>query len=230
MNTNNPNDEDKATKKDSANGSAFAKIASNVASFVSQTKNKIGSFIDKTEEHAKNKKLFESESIKFTIVPGTPTYAKQSDFVNFSGLKSMQDGSLLVLSGVELRAGDVIVSQEGNFRITDVDRKHEIDFPTDGSSPYPIKCYKCRYEVYIITQVAKQQSDLEAIENAINSYKPNFLQKKKKQEALELYGNFKNCIINKTKDESLFSKFLGILKEVAPTVIAIAQSLISALS
>ena len=231
-----------------------SKILTAVGTKASQLKGKIDAHQEQSHENKRNTDLFNKESIGFTAITGNPSIDNIENAFRFRGIKSMQDSSLLVLKSVQLKSGTIIVSQEGNFRITDVDSMHEIDFPLDGSSPYPIKCYKCRYEIYIpsspstinqtqnqsiivhgdnngdITQVAKQQSDLEEIENAINSFKPNLLQKKKKQEALELYGNFKNCIINKKKDEGLFSKFLDVLKVVAPAAIALAQSLISALS
>lgn len=250
----NEQDDSQETKKKSAPKNILQKIATKSSSIASHIKADIDSKIERSQTIKKNLDLFNKESIEFTAIAGSPSMDNIENAFRFRGIKSMQDSSLLVLKSVQLKAGTIIVSQEGNFRITDVDSKHEIDFPLDDSSPYPIKCYKCRYEIYIpsspstinqtqnqsiiiqgdnsgdITQVAKQQSDLEEIENAINSFKPNILQKKKKQEALELYGNFKNCIINKKKDAGLFSKFLDVLKVVAPTVIAIAQSLISALA
>lgn len=230
-----------------------SKIKTTAETATSKLRSKIDDLHEQSEVNKRNKDLFNKESIEFTAISGHPSVDDLKSAFRFRGIKVMQDSSLVVQNGVQLQAGIVIISSEGNFRITDIDSKHEIDFPFDGSSKYPIKCYKCRYEVYIpsspstinqtqnqnivvhgdnngdITQVAKQQSDLDEIENAINSFKPNLLQKRRKQEALELYGNFKNCIINKKKDEGLFSKFLDVLKVVAPAAIALAQSLISSL-
>ena len=250
----NEQDDSQETKKKSAPKNILQKIKTKGSSVASHIKAGIDSKIERSQTIKKNLDLFNKESIEFTAIAGNPSMDTIENAFRFRGIKSMQDSSLLVLKSVQLKAGAIIISQEGNFRITNVDSMHEIDFPLDGSSPYPIKCYKCRYEVYIpstpstinqtqnqsiivhgdnngdITQVAKQQSDLEEIENAINAFRPNLFKRNKKQEALELYGNFKNCIINRKKDEGLFSKFLDILKVVAPAAIALAQSLISALA
>ena len=226
-----------------------SKLATFLSNATHATKVKYDAHKDMKHEIKKNKELFESESIRFTMVSDTNRDHK----IPFFGLKSMADSSILVQFGITIRAGMIVSSLEGTFRIVDVDLKHEIDFPSDGSSQYPIKCYKCKYEMYVapahntinqtqnqsiviqgnnsgdISQVAKQQFDLEEIKNAINGFNPSFLQRKKKEEAIELYGNFKNCIINKQKDETIFKKFLEILKTVAPAVITLATNLISAL-
>lgn len=68
---------------------------------------------------------------------------------------------------------------------------------------------------------------LNEIELAINSYKPKFFNKSKKEEAIKMFGNFKNCIIKQQKDESLFSKFLKIISDIAPSVVSIVVALIS---
>lgn len=226
-----------------------SKLATFLSNATHVAKVKYDAHKDMKQEIKKNKELFESESIRFTMVSD----ANRDHKIPFFGLKSMEDSSILVQSDITIRAGMIVSSLEGTFRIVDVDLKHEIDFPFDGSSQYPIKCYKCKYEMYVapaqntinqtqnqsiviqgnnsgdITQVAKQQSDLEAIETAINSYKPSIFQRQKKSEAIELYGNFKNCIINKKKDETIFKKFLDILKIVAPSVITLAMNLIDCL-
>ena len=251
---NEPTENNETNTKDSKLKKFGAQLIATAETKASQIKEKFDELHEQSKANKQNKDLFNKESIEFTAISGHPSVDDLKNAFRFRGIKVMQDSSLIVQKSVQLHAGIVIISSEGNFRITDVDSKHEIDFPFEGSSKYPIKCYKCRYEVYMpsspstinqtnhqsiivqgdnngdITQVAKQQSDLDEIENAINSFKPNLLQKRRKQDALELYGNFKNCIINKKKDEGLFSKFLDVLKVVAPAAIALAQSLISALA
>lgn len=209
--------------------------------------------IDAHQETKKNNQDFEQSAIRFTIFNDKMKNGDFSDAVQFFAIKSMQDHSLLVRIKDKLIVNTVIVSNEGSFIIRDVDSKTLFDYPLDNSSTCPIKCYKCLYEGYTaptasvvnntvnqsmtiegdangdITQIATLQSDLERIESEIQKFKPTLFNKKKKDDAIVLFGNFKNCIINKQKDESLFSKFLEVLKVVAPAAISLATALIQSL-
>lgn len=70
---------------------------------------------------------------------------------------------------------------------------------------------------------------LSELHKYIEDFKPNFLDKHKKTEAQTLYITFKDCIINKKKDETLFNKFLKVLKVISSTAVKIAQLLIATL-
>lgn len=249
---------DEEGKQKSKIGKFFSSVGSKAISAVKAgatfVKDKTVTAYDKHQEIQKNNKMFEDASIKFTISSEKIQSGDFSDIVQFYAIKSMQDHSLLVRIDTRLTVNTVIVSNEGQFRITDIDSKTEIDFPVDNSSQYPIKCYKCLYEAYKkepaspvvnntinqsnvihgdnygdVTQIATQQDDLDKIESEIQKYKPKLLHKGKKEEALILFGNFKNCVLEKKKDKSLFDKFLDVLKIVAPAVVSIATALIAAL-
>ena len=65
-----------------------------------------------------------------------------------------------------------------------------------------------------ISQIINIEQQLSQIEGAINNVK-GLLNAAKKKQAQELFGNFKNCIINRQKNESLFDKFIKVLKDLS---------------
>lgn len=77
-----------------------------------------------------------------------------------------------------------------------------------------------------INQIANINDQLTEIENHINNCTPSFLQHGKKKDARILFGNFKECILSKKEDLSLFEKFKSSLKSLG---LDIAVSLVTAL-
>ena len=177
--------------------------------------------------------------------------------MSFYAIKDMSTHTLLVRQAENLISGMIIISNDGTFKISDVDKKTEIDYPTDNSSPYPIKCFKCEYVAYEtpipadvkpsiyqtvniqgeniqtgnINLNAKQvENDLDTIEAAIRNSNPSFLNRKKKESALELFRNFKDCVTNQKRDDGLFAKFLKVLETlVTSAIIGLVQGLISSI-
>ena len=118
-----------------------------------------------------------------------------------------------------------------------------------------ILCYKATYKNYekqkvAVTKVFNQHqnvvvergatlngdvvqnnyiNELNQIEDAIKSYKPNMFNKRKKEEALQLFGTFRNCVINQQKNDSVFDKFIKVLGSILPAAATIATTIIAAL-
>lgn len=69
-----------------------------------------------------------------------------------------------------------------------------------------------------VNQSINVEQQLAQIEGDINKCKGGLFGGGKKKEAKELFGNFRDCVINQKKDEPLFQKFLKILGELSLTV------------
>lgn len=67
---------------------------------------------------------------------------------------------------------------------------------------------------------------LNQIEDALNSFRPNILQRKQKEEAIKLFGSFKNCILKQQKDEKLFDKFIKVVDTILPSLVTVIFTLI----
>ena len=66
---------------------------------------------------------------------------------------------------------------------------------------------------------------LDDLENSINKAKDGFLIKRK-PEVLRLFKYFKNCVLNKEKEEQLFKDFIDALNLLSPYLPAAAQRII----
>ena len=155
----------------------------------------------------------------------------------------------------KLKSGMTLVAESDNasFKILEKDAFTLIDYPIQlGETTYTIKCYRLKVKFVenesptslqnittinqsivvhgnnegSINQIANIDEQLSQIENAINNCKPSLLQHSKKKDAQVLFGNFKECILTKKEDLSLFEKFKKVLRALA---LDVAVSLVTAL-
>lgn len=221
---------------------------------VSNAKNIAQNAIDKHNALKEIRKKFEQEATIFFMWENTDKNGTNNRLKTIYAIKFPQESYLLLLKSDSINIGTVLSADKGqSFIVTDLDDKTIINYPLNEQVPYYLDCYKVFYQFYQtksptvvqqiqnqsvtihgnnsgdITLVAKQQDDLNTIESAIHSYKPNLFDKWKKNQAIELFGNFKNCIINKQKDQTLFDKFIKVLEVIAPSVVSIAKTLISSI-
>lgn len=229
------------------------KTGKGIASGVKNVYSKVEVAVNKNNEHQRLNNLFEKEALRFVVATNEINNGNVKNAKTFYAIKNMSTCSLLIRQKDNfLTAGTILYSDEGAFQIADIDSKTEIDFPNDSSSQFPIKCYKCIYKLYekpaqpniinnsesvIVNGIVNgdiNQSivvkNLDNIETAIKAAKPSLFNKitnKNKNEAIEMYGNFKDCIINQKKDETLFDKFIKILNIVAPAAVKLAITLIN---
>lgn len=233
----------------------LSKFGKFIGNGISKIESVAESAIDKYQTQQKWNAQFEKEAKQYTVFPlnfeNDNEYLKHTKLIKAIKLPNTQ--CLLVLSSIKLEVGQVLCGKQNqSFQIYDFE-----DTPTlypSKTDNYPIKCTSYYYKPYVkpvahftqnitntqnitvgdnnsgdISIVADFGNQLCEIENAINSYRPSIINKHKKDEAIKLYGNFKNCVINKQKDQTLFEKFIKILEIVAPTVVSIATTIISAI-
>ena len=214
------------------------KIANKTKAGFNFAKDAISNTIDEQKQKHQLEKEFKDQSCKCVdLITNQEFYAK----------KNIDENTFLIPVKNKLNLRSVITSNGQNYELIDSDFTIH-NFNKENNSQ-TLQCYLYKYEIKIaapiqnhtinqsvtiqgnntgdISLVAQTQKHLSDIYNAIQNSKPGLLNKSKKTEALELYGNFKNCIINKQKDDSLFDRFLKVLSIVAPSIVSITTSLIS---
>lgn len=224
---------DENDSKDSKNG--FFNFLSKNYSLI---KNKTNTAINNLKEKHALEKHFNVVGVTCRDIATEKTFQAQ---------KNMNDNTLLVPKKIKLELKSIIISSGQTFEITDSDFQ-ERPYSIEGNSQ-TIPCYLYKYRIKEnqaaavhntinqsltiqgnnsgdINMIAQTEKALSDIYYAIQNFKPSLLNKGKKNEALQLFGSFKNCIINKQHDNTLFDKFINILKAIIPSAATIAVSLI----
>lgn len=206
-----------------------------------------GGTIIKNKANEAINELKEKHSLEKHFNVGGVTCINVNTGKTFQALKNMNNNTLLVPTKVKLELKSIIISNGQTFEIIDSDFQ-EIPYSIEGNSQ-TIPCYLYKYRIKEnqstavhntinqsltiqgnnsgdINMIAQTEKSLSDIYSAIQSVKPTLLNKGKKNEALQLFGSFKNCIINKQPDNTLFDKFINILKVLIPSAATIAVSLI----
>ena len=215
----------------------------------------IGNKIDEVQAHNEWNKQFELQANKYTVLPlnfeSNNEYYKHTKQIY--AIKIAEKQCLFIRKFDKLNVNQVLFGKQNQaFQIVNFEDKPD-PYPS-ADEQYPIDCVKYYYKPYSkpvsqtinyitnnqsvtvgdnncgdITLVADFSSQLEEIKRAINNYKPSLLNKKKKDEAIKLYGKFENCVVNKQKDQTLFDKFIEVLKVIAPPAISIVTAIITAI-
>ncbi len=215
----------------------------------------IGNKIDEVQAHNAWNKQFELQASEYAVLPlnfeSDDEYYKH--IKHFHAIKIAEKQCMLIRKFDKLNVNQVLFGKQNQaLQIVDFEDNSE-PYPS-ADAQYPIECIKYYYKPFSkpvsqaiqyitnnqtvtvgdnnsgdITLVADFSSQLEEIKTAINNYKPSLLNKKKKDEAIKLYGKFENCVINKQKDQSLFDKFLEVLDVVAPIAVSIVNTIITAI-
>ena len=206
-----------------------------------------GGTIIKNKANEAINELKEKHSLEKHFNVGGVTCINVNTGKTFQALKNMNNNTLLVPTKVKLELKSIIISNGQTFEIIDSDFQ-EIPYSIESNSQ-TIPCYLYKYRIKEnqstavhntinqsltiqgnnsgdINMIAQTEKSLSDIYSAIQSVKPTLLNKGKKNEALQLFGSFKNCIINKQPDNTLFDKFINILKVLMPSAATIAVSLI----
>lgn len=214
------------------------KITNSITAGGAKIKNKANETINELKEKHSLEKHFNIGGVTCINVASEKT---------FHALKNMNDNTLLVPTKVKLELKSIIISNGQTFEIIDSDFQ-EIPYSMEGNSQ-TIPCYLYKYRIKEnqptavhntinqsltiqgnnsgdINMVAQAEKSLLDIYTAIQNVNPTLFNKGKKNEALQLFGSFKNCIINKQPDKTLFDKFINILKALIPSAATIAVSLI----
>lgn len=149
-------------------------------------------------------------------------------------------------------------SDEATFNILEKDMFSTISVSVSiGTETYEVECYRIKVKlqekkspqlpIQVINNTTNNQQSLTVngndnqvnqsinveqqlaqIEGDINKCKGGLFGGGKKKEAKELFGNFRDCVINQKKDEPLFQKFLKILGELSLTVAVEATKILIA--
>lgn len=220
---------------------------------------KLGNFvetkIDTFQAHKEWNKHFELNASKFSVLPlnfeNDAEYYKHINYI--FAIKLADKQCLIVRKDDKLNVNQVLSGKQNQaLQIVDFEDK-TIPYPSSDNQ-YPIECIKYFYKPYSkpvsphiqnitnnqtvtvegnnsgdITLVADFSTQLAELEKAINDSHPSFFYKKKKEEAIKLYGNFKDCVINRQKDKSLFDKFKDVLKIIAPAAVSIVTAIIGSI-
>lgn len=209
--------------------------------------------IDKLESQKQLNEEFEKEAKKYIVNPLNMKVDFYKHTTNVFAIKNSTGKFLIIRKADKIFANQIVIGPQNQaLKIVDID-DIIFNYP-DNNHPYPLECFKCYYESYTIPifhniynnnqtlinngnvygdinqTINNDLQQLEIIEQAIKSAKTSRFGKiteKKKNEAIILYGDFKNCIINKQPNKTLFEKFLKVIEIVAPTVVSIVTAIIS---
>lgn len=241
------------SKKDNIFKKSLNKIGTGISKIAQGAYTGAKNFIDEIQAHQGWNKHFELSASEFSVYPlnfeNDKEYYKKIKYI--SAIKIAEKQCLLVRGADKISVNQVLMGKQNQvFKIVDFEDNPE-PYPS-SEVQYPIDCFKYFYKPYErqisqtiqnitnnqtvtvgdnnsgdITLVADFSSQLADIEKAIHNYQPSIFNKKKKDEAIKLYGNFKNCVMNKQKDQSLFDKFIKVLEVVAPVAISIVSTIIA---
>lgn len=227
-----------------------------IGSGLKNVTDKVQSFTDEQELKKKKRKAFENDCQTYLIVGKTnksgASYLIQAvrfreknelffmydekDLTEINShvrLQNTSDGSEIEILEVEKGKTSYypITIEDMNYEIAGIMasyRLYQATIPSVHITNNSIQNNNINGDNAQISQVITYTQELDTLQSEITNSKVNLFQKKKKEEALNLFGNFKNCVINQKKDESLFKKFLKVLGELGLTVaIKIAETLIS---
>lgn len=168
---------------------------------------------------------------------------------NFIFFKQGSRGENLIFSGTVLKN----IEDASEIQILMVDRRkveqREITF---NDKVETIPCFKATFKHYeekeksstiqnfINSQTVTVESGattgdinqinniekLNQIEEGLKNFKPSMFQKKNKEDAIKMFGSFKECIVNQKRNETLFQKFIKVLGVITPILVPVVQSLI----
>lgn len=242
-------------KKDNVLKKGVTKVGKGISKITKSAFTGAKNFIDEIQAQQEWNKQFKLNSSEYSVLPlnfeNDNEFYKHTKYVY--AIKLAEKQCLIIRASDKLSVNQVLLGKQ-NQALQIYDFEDKVEFYPSDDAPYPIKCLKYYYKPYSkplsqtiqnitnnqnvtvgdnnsgdITLVADFSSQLAEIEKAINDYHPSILNKKKKDEAIKLYGNFKNCVINHKKDEKFFDKFIKVLNIVAPAAATIASTLISRL-
>lgn len=171
-----------------------------------------------------------------------PDYKK-----HFYGLKDASTNTIIFRHKDDVQCNSILSGDSQKYII--LDRSFDSPFDYEIGALGTIKCYKAYYDIYtepkpiehtqINTTIVSNctvggdinintqqiMSDLDKLETGIKNTKVGPLHKKDKEQAMFLCGQFKDCVISKKKDQSLFDSFVKVLGAIAPALVQLATSI-----
>lgn len=211
----------------------------------SLTKHIITSIANKVSEVNTKRKLNDLWCVKASSFFLLPEYKKQ-----YYGIKDASNKTIIFRVSDNVACNSILSCDRQKFTIIDRDFNSQFDYDLGIGN---VKCYTAYYDIYTEpkpiehTQISNtivsnctvggdinintQQimSDLEKLETGIQNTKVSHLHKKDKEKAIILCGQFKDCVINKKKDQSLFDSFVKVLGAIAPALVKLATSIFTSI-
>lgn len=202
--------------------------------------------IDKRQKISALNRIFESEATEYIdSLSGQTIYGIR---------ENIDSKKILIRKKDEIICNSVLNYLGQSFRIIDATPKIMVPYTKEGNDQV-LECYHVKFELIQnekpianttnVTQILTIHGDnngeanlttvvkdqLEKLEETIRNYKPSLFGKGKnlQNQAIEMYGNFKNCIINKQKNQTLFDKFIKIVSSFLPTAVPLITALISSI-
>ena len=152
-----------------------------------------------------------------------------------------------ILSGTILKT----VKDYSLIEITMIDDKKQVNYKLlVKEEECNVPCFKAKFKLYEnkkqvinnvnqsisisnstihgdVNQINEINNKLDELENLLKNAKPGLFGKAKsnQQDAIKLYGSFRNCVINGKKDDPIIKKFIDLAISVIPNIVTIVASL-----
>lgn len=233
---------EKASKKPGIASRVFDKIKNAGSQLAAFVKNEF----DEMQEKSARKKHYEDNTETFFRLDANDTLQEMFHAIRDIDNKvlyiaSVEKNLASIKSGVNVKCPDssvIVVSQVSgepstqnikgiDFECIKVTYKLKEEIPHFEQTVYNKATTNIEIgSNYGDISVINYMSQLDALEAEIKNAKSGIFGNGKKKEAIQMFGNFKNCVLNRTKDKTLFDRFVDLLKSVAPAAVTIATNII----